>query len=51
MNTGDKCPKCGAELWLMSTHNRWKLYCKTCDQRYNCGLQPMPPVESPEWKP
>lgn len=51
MNTGEACPVCGDELWLMSTNNQWNHYCKRCDKRYNAKRKPMPPPHSPEWKP
>ena len=43
---GPDCPIHHTPMWLMSTINQWRYYCKACDQRYNEALEPMPPTWS-----
>ena len=45
MSTGTPCPACGAELWLVSTFNEWRLYCRPCDRQFNDALDAMPPLD------
>lgn len=38
---GEPCPIHKKPMWLLSTWNQWKYYCKECDARYNKYMEKM----------